>query len=198
VMTEAYKRIGLTMHIRRLPPLRSLITANGGEVGGELIRKDGISLTYPNLIKVPITIMIIDFAVFTKDKRFNVNGWKSLIPYSVGYRRGIPLIQNNFAKGTKTEAVTTLEQAFKKLDQGRNDVVVDTHLGGLMKLKQLAMKNIVVLGPPLIASPQFHYLHVKNKRLLEPLTVALQKMEKEGLIQQIQQQVIESFSTASE
>ena len=190
VMTEAYKRIGLTMHLRRLPAERSLVTANAGEVDGELIRKDEISRTYPNLIKVPISIMTIDFVVFTRAKRFSVNGWESLIPYRVGYRLGIPLIKNNLVKGTKSEAVTTLDQAFKKLCLGRNDVVVDTRFGGLMKLKQLEMQNIVVLEPPLIASPQFHYLHVQNLRLLKPLTTALQKMEKEGLLQEIQRQVL--------
>lgn len=191
VMTEAYKRIGLTMHLRRLPAERALVTANAGEVDGELIRKDEISRTYPNLIKVPISIMTIDFVVFTRAKRFSVNGWESLIPYRVGYRLGIPLIKNNLVKGTKSEAVTTLDQAFKKLCLGRNDVVVDTRFGGLMKLKQMEMQNIVVLEPPLIASPQFHYLHVQNLRLLEPLTTALQKMEKEGLLQEIQRQVLE-------
>ncbi|MGD9949041.1 MAG: ABC transporter substrate-binding protein [Desulfobulbus sp.] len=197
VMAEAYKRIGLTMNICRLPALRSLQTANKGEVDGELIRKDEISQTYPNLIKVPITIMTIDFVVFAKEKRFHVNGWESLIPYNVGYRSGIPLIKNNLVKGTKSEEVSTLEQALEKLDLGRNDVVVDTRLGGLMKLKQLMMKNIVVLEPPLIASPQFHYLHVQNQRLLEPLTVALEQMVKEGVIQQIQQQVLEELSFLS-
>jgi polar amino acid transport system substrate-binding protein len=186
------------MHIRRLPGERAIRTANYGEVDGELIRRDKISQAYPNLIIVPVTIITIDFVVFTKEKRFPVKGWESLIPYRVGHRHGVKTVETNLAKSTKSQPVATLEQAFRQLDIGRNDVVVDTLFGGLVKLSQLGMKNIVVLDPPLIASPQYHYLHIKNKKLLAPLTAVLRKMEEKGVIRQIQQRVIQDLSSLQE
>ena len=197
IMAEAYQRIGMTLDIRRLPGERAIQTANYGDLDGDLIRRNGMSQTYPNLIMVPVTIITIDFVVFAKEKRFPVKGWESLIPYNVGYRRGVKSVETNLAEGTKSESVTTLVQAFNKLYAGRNDVVIDTRFGGLAKLNDLGMKNIVVLEPPLTASPQFHYLHVKNQHLIKPLTAVLRQMEKEGIIQQIQQQVVQDLSSPS-
>lgn len=198
VLTEAYTRIGMTMQLRRLPGERAIQIANDGEVDGELIRRDEMSSSYPNLIMVPVPIVVVDFVVFAKDKRFQVNGWDSLTPYNVGYRRGVKTVETNLAAGTHSEAVATLEQALRKLDAGRNDVVVDTRLGGLLILQQLGMDDIIVLEPSLIASPQFHYLHVKHQQLVEPLTEALKKMEEEGIMQQFQQQIIEAASSPPE
>ena len=198
VLTEAFTRIGHTMRLRRLPAERAIHTANDGKVDGELIRRDEMSSTYPNLIMVPVPIVIVDFVVFTKEKRFQVNGWDSLIPYKVGYRRGVKTVETNLTADTKSEAVSTLEQAFRKLDVGRTDVVVDTRLGGLVMLHQLGIEDTIVLEPSLIASPQFHYLHVKNQQLVKPLTKVLTQMEEEGVMQQIQQQVIEDSPSPSE
>ncbi len=157
-----------------------------------------MSSSYPNLIMVPVPIVVVDFVVFTKNKHFQVNGWASLIPYNVGYRRGVKTVETNLPSGTYTEAVDTLEQAFRKLDIGRNDIVVDTRLGGLVVLHKLRIDDIVVLEPSLVASPQFYYLHVKHQQLVEPLTVALKQMEDEGIMQRFQQQIIEATSSPSE
>lgn len=197
VMTEAYRRIGAVMTVRRMPGERAILTANGGMQDGELIRRGGMSQTYPNLIMIPVPVVIVDFVVFAKERNFEVSGWESLIPYRVGYRRGVKTVETNLAAGTKSEAVTTLEQAFGKLRVGRTDVVVDTRLGGLVKLNQLGIRDIVVLEPPLTVSPQFHYLHVKNRQLSKPLTAVLRQMEKEGVIQDILRQVIQDLQTTS-
>jgi polar amino acid transport system substrate-binding protein len=198
VLTEAYARIGRTMQLRRFPGERAIQTANNGEVDGELIRRDAMSSSYPNLVMIPVPIVVVDFVVFAKDKRFQVNGWDSLAPYNVGYRRGVKTVETNLPAGTYSEAVATLEQAFRKLEAGRSEVVVDTRLGGLVVLQQLGMDDIVVLEPSLDTSPQFHYLHVRHQQLVEPLTEALKQMEDEGLMQQFQQQIIEAASSPSE
>jgi polar amino acid transport system substrate-binding protein len=195
IMTEAYKRIGLTMDIRYFPGERALETANSGDVDGELYRKNGIEQTFPNLIRIPFVISKNDFVVFTKSKSFKVKGWESLAPYSVGYQRGVKAIEMNLTKDTKAEAVTTLEQAFKKLDQGRSDVVIDARLSGLRLLKDMRLNGIGIVEPPLAQIENFHYLHVKNKHLVEPLTMSLQQMEKEGVLQKLQQQVVEAIQS---
>ncbi len=196
VMIEAYKRIGKTIEIKKFPAERSLQVANSGEVDGDLYRKKDINRTYPNLIVVPVPIVSVDIMVFAKGKKLAVKGWKSLLPYKVGYRIGIKVIENNLVKGTKAEAEPTLDQLFKKLEGGRHDVAVETKLSGLETISKLGLKDIIMLEPPLIKSPLFHCLNVKNKNLVGPLTAALKQMEKEGIIQDIQkraeQQILKS------
>jgi polar amino acid transport system substrate-binding protein len=64
-------------------------------------------------------------------------------------------------------------------------------------MKVLGLTGIIVLEPPLRQGKMFHYLHVKNQHLVEPLTAALQEMEKEGVIQQIQQHVLQDLLSPS-
>ena len=198
VMIEAYKRMGMTIEVRPLPPERALQDANNGEVDGDLYRKRDIDKAYPNLIVVPVPIVSIDEMVFTKaDKKFSVDGWESLLPYTVGHRLGIKVIEGNLVEGTKSEAVRTLEQLFKKLEDGRNDVVIETRLSGLATINKLGLKDIVMLEPPLMSLPLFHCLHVKNKHLVEPLTAVLQQMEEEGIIEEIQKKAEQSLQSPS-
>jgi polar amino acid transport system substrate-binding protein len=198
VMVEAYKRMGKTLEIKKFPAERSLQVANNGEVDGDLYRKKDIDKSYPNLIVIPVPIVSVDVMVFTKGKKFAVKGWESLLSHKVGYRIGIKVIEDNLVKGTKAEAVPTLDQLFKKLDGGRNDVVVETRLSGLETISKLGLKKISMLEPPLIKSQLYHCLNVKNKNLVEPLTAVLRQMEKEGVIQDIQkkaeQQLLKSSS----
>ncbi len=102
IMTEAYNRLGHDINVARIPANRSLHMANSGEVDGELFRVNNIDKTYHNLIKVPIDLYSIEMVAFTKNKFFTVDGWKSLAPYRVGYRRGIKVSERNLAEGFDT------------------------------------------------------------------------------------------------
>lgn len=198
VMAEAYKRMDMKLEVRLLPAERALQASNDGEVDGELYRMKNISQSYPNLILIPVAVVNINEMVFTKKgKKFSVKSWDSLLPYKVGYRKGIKVIETNLVKGTDAEAVTTLDQLFMKLESGRNDVVVETQLSGLQTINKQGLKDIVMLEPPLSSLPLFHFLNVKNKRLVEPLTSVLKKMEKDGVIRNIQKKAIQSIISSS-
>jgi polar amino acid transport system substrate-binding protein len=186
VMDEAYRRLGMTLELKKLPAERSLQIANNGDVDGELHRKNDIDKSYPNLIVIQVPIVNIDEMIFTKNKKLIVKDWNSLLPYKIGYRIGIKVIEENLVNGTKTEVVPTLEQLFLKLDMGRNDVVIETRFSGLQTIAKLKLKNIIMLDRPIVRTSLFHCLNVKNKDLVEPLTGVLKKMEKEGMIQAIQ------------
>ncbi len=189
VMAEAYIRIGRTMKLNHLPGKRSLVVANRGDVDGELFRMEGLEQSFPNLRRIPVAIVTVEFVVFTKGNIFPIEDWKSLLPYHVGYMRGIKTIEANLAEGTHSTAVNTLEQVFKILEHDRSDVVIHARLSGLMTLNKLGIKDTNILKPSLLINKQYHYLHIKNQHLIEPLTEVLLQMEKEGIIQQIQQQV---------
>lgn len=197
VMTEAYRRLGLTLQVKPLPGERALQSANDGLMDGELYRGGDIAQTYTNLVKIPVVIATVDFVVFAKDKTLPVRAWKDLAPYTVGYKRGIKTIEVNLPNGTKSEPVMATEQAFKKLDTGRNDAVVAVRLTGLLALKELGIKNITILDPPLQSLQLFHFLHVKKKGLADRLTATLQQMEREGVMKSIQREVEQGALSSS-
>ena len=194
VMVEAYKRMGITMETKLFPGERALQTANAGQVDGELMRKDGLTKDFPNLIQISVPVTMVTFMVFTKKKDIKIDGWKSLAPYSVAYKRGVKAVEASLTPDTKSEPVATTEQAFMKLYIGRNDMVVTPTTTGLLICKQQGFQDVVMLGPPLLTIPLFHYIHVKNKDIVDSLTQTLQQMEKEGIIETINKQIVDEIA----
>jgi polar amino acid transport system substrate-binding protein len=95
VLTEAYRRIGITIKLRIVPAERSLYQSNSGDTDGEVGRIHGIENTYTNLIKVPTPVSYFEVMAFTKNLKFQVNGWESLKPYRIVARRGIKYAEKN-------------------------------------------------------------------------------------------------------
>lgn len=194
VMKEAFRRLHHDMQVVFFPGARELDIVNKGEVDGELYRMEGLEKVYKNLVRVPVVITNVEFVVFSKNSNLKIENWEGLKPYLVGYQRGIKAIEINLVKGTATEVVTTMDQAMMKLQSKRTDIVVDDRLAGVAALKRLGLKSIFISEPPLLGIPLFAYLHKKNIKILPELTDVLVKMEKEGFIQKVKQQIHEKYS----
>jgi len=189
VVTEAYRRLGLSLQVRHLPGERSLRSANSGDTDGELYRKLGMERDYPNLVIVPVALLTYEIVIFTQGTHFVVNGWESLRPYTIGYVKSIKIVEQN-TQGMRVEVASTLRQAFLKMTMGRSDVVVANKNSGLAVLKELNLTDIKVLSPSLATFPVFHYLHKKHAALVPRLTAVLQQMQKEKTIDTLQKSVV--------
>jgi len=189
VLSEAYQRLGIKVHIDAFPAGRSLIMSNNGDVDGEVYRVKGIEKTYENLVMVPVAVNQVEVVVFTKGVTFSVTGWDSLKPYTIGIRRGSTFIEKKTI-GMKVKPVTKIEQLFLMLDLGRNDVIVTSRLAGLMAMKELNIKGVHILEPSIVTKNVYHYLHKKNSHLLSDISGVLQDMENEGRIKEIRMQAI--------
>lgn len=73
---------------------------------------------------------------------------------------------------------------------GRSDIVVANRVSGLAALNEMKQTDITVLMPPLATFPVFHYLNKKHEALIPGLTAFLQKMQKEKIIESIQNAVM--------
>ena len=189
ILDEAYRRLDLTLKVNYLPGERSLRSANNGEMDGELYRKLGMDREYPNLIIIPVPLLTYEVVIFTRGTHFMVNGWESLRPFTIGYVKGIKIVEQN-TTGMKTEVAATMRQAFLKMELGRSDVVVANHASGLAILKDLKMTGVSVLSPPLASFPVFHYLHKKHEALVPKLHAVLLQMQKDKTIENIQKAVM--------
>jgi len=197
VLKEAYERIGITITTLVLPAERSLRMSNFGTTDGEINRIDGIENTYSNLKKVAVSVNILEGIVFTKDLKIKITDWNSLKPYKIGIRRGSKFAERG-TKGMRVETVTSNEQLFRMLNNGRNDIVVTTRLEGLNQINRLQLKEVFIIEPPLVTLNLYHYLHKKNLHLLPKIESVLHKMESEGRIKIIRQKIIDNLIKKSE
>ncbi|MET3119931.1 polar amino acid transport system substrate-binding protein [Undibacterium sp. GrIS 1.8] len=189
ILETAYRSLGWNLKVHYLPGERSLRSANNGEMDGELYRKFGMENDYPNLLVVLVPLLTYEIVIFTYGIRFIVNGWDSLRPYTIGYVRGIKIIEQN-AVGMKLEPAPKIRQAFQKMLLGRSDIVVANRVSGLAALREMNQTNATILMPPLTTFSVFHYLNKKHRTLVPGLTTVLQKMYKDKTIESIQNSVM--------
>lgn len=185
VVREAYRRLGITLTVHKLPGERTLVYANEGKMDGELYRKLGMERQYTNLLIVPVPLLTYEIVVFSRGTSFVVNGWESLRPYSLGFMRGIKIVQEN-TRGMQVEPVSNLSQAFEKLMMGRTDLVVGNRSSGQALVKAMKLEGIIVLEPALAAFPVYHYVNRKHEALVPELTRVLRQMQADKSIERIQ------------
>ncbi|WP_374581359.1 substrate-binding periplasmic protein [Pseudoduganella sp.] len=185
IVREAYRRLGINLVLHRLPGERTLVQANEGKMDGELYRKLGMEREYPNLVIVPVALQTYELVIFTRGTSFIVSGWESLRPYTLGFVRGIKIVQEN-THGMKTEAVATMPQAFEKMMMGRTDLVLGNRSSGMAVIKALNLEGITVLEPPLASFPVYHYVHKRHEALVPELTRVLRQMQADKTIERLQ------------
>ncbi|MEH6648482.1 MAG: transporter substrate-binding domain-containing protein [Motiliproteus sp.] len=188
VIKEAYRRLEIPLTVIKLPPARSLKMTSSGLYDAELARVKVDPKLYPDLIRVPVAIDLIEAAVFSKSVDFSVDGWDSLKPYRIGIRRGVKFTQRG-TQGMNVVIANENEQLFKMLDKDRVDIVVLNKHNALTAIERLGLTNIRMLKPSVHYLEVFHYLHKKNKHLLPALTHELQQMEQSGEIEAIMSRV---------
>lgn len=185
IMREANRRLGITLVVHKLPGERTLLYANSGKMDGELYRKLGMDRQYPNLLIVPVPLQTYEIVIFSRGTSFAVSGWESLRPYSLGFVRGIKIIQEN-TRGMRVEAVPTMSLAFEKMMMGRTDLVLGNRASGMAVIKLMRIDGITVLEPELASFPVYHYLNKKYEGLVPRLATVLRQMQADKTIERIQ------------
>lgn len=195
VVREAFKRIGVTMRIVRLPSERALFNANEGIDDGNYARIKEIGIFCPNLIQVPESLFKFEFVVFSKRLHFKPTGWESLKPYNVGIVRGWKILEANIA-GTKSLTKVKDERVlFDLLNSDKVDVIVYDRMQGSVLLKELKYPDIHILKPPLVVRDMYLHLHKKHKDLVSLLTDAIRGMKKDGTYNKIVNQALDAYLT---
>ncbi len=194
VLEEAYGRAGLELRLQYYPAERAIQLANAGRIDGDLQRIPGVEQQYPNLVPVPVVLTQAEFMVFSRQVPVAINSWESLKPYKLAHIRGIKAIEEKLPPGVQAEAVDSPSNEFKMLKAGRVDLVIQERILGLGTAREQGIDDLVVMEPPLLTQPFYHYLHKKKRALVEPLTQALHAMEKEGVTRRIREQVFREWA----
>jgi len=190
VMLEAFRRLGMTLKIARLPSERALVNVNESIDDGNYSRVEGLDKQYPNLIRVPEEIAKFEFVAFTGSLKFRTEKWDSLKPYNVGIVTGWKILENNVLGTKSLVKVNDAAILFNLLKQDRADLVVYDRRQGVLVLKKLNMHGIHVLEPPLAIKSMYPYLNVKHKELVPRLTATLREMKKDGTYANIVDEVL--------
>ena len=181
---ECLRRVGVDLKLVSLPSERSLTAANQGEVDGEGLRVAGLGGPdgpYPNLIQVPERFVRISFVAFAKNATISLdNGWDGLKPYRIAFINGWKMLEANAQGARVVNKVGNPEQLFRMLDEGRVDLVLYTYADGLLLARNLGLRSVAPLSPPLKEVDMYLYLHKKHRALVPKLSQALRELKADG------------------
>ncbi|BFM17181.1 hypothetical protein R50073_33640 [Maricurvus nonylphenolicus] len=182
MIESAYNRIGhYRIQLIPAPPKRSLYQAGLAQFAdGELVRAKLNEEDYPSLIRVehPISCVAV---VAVSQKKDTYPSMMFLKHQTVGVIHGrfgfFELLEDSELIYT-----TNAKALLKMVAAGRLEVgVMDKH-EAMLNMKALALDNIKVNEPDLMEGNVYHYLHIKNRHLVEPLTQVFIDMRGEGLL----------------
>lgn len=194
IMTEAFRRMGITLKIVNLPSERALVNANEGLDDGNFARVEGLDKQYPNLIRVSEEITTFEFVAFSRKAAFKTAGWDSLKPYNVGIITGWKILENNIAGVKSLTKVSDELLLFKLLLNAKVDVVVYDRMQGKVVLNRLAAEGIRELKPPLAVKGMYPYLHKRHADLVPKLEHTLWAMKKDGTFKRIVGETLRTVS----
>lgn len=178
-MTRVYEELGHRMVIQEYPQGRALIESNAGHADGELFRVAGINSEYKNLIQIPGPISFSQiYAYVSKASNLTPAKWSDLKDLRVGYVVGAKIVETKL-QGIQSIAVQRPEQLFLMLENNRLDVAINAATSAKVP------EGVTLVNPPLLKTPVYHYLHVKNKQLVVPLQASIQRLTELGVLDDI-------------
>ena len=184
---EMFRRIGRKVDLVRLPAERALINVNAGLQDGEMSRIKGLEKKYPNLIRVPETVMTWEFVAFSKNNIRPIKSWVSLKGYTVGIINGWKILEANVPMDVEVIKVRDAGRLFNLLFRKRVDVIIYEKWAGLSKLKKTGKdkgrNRFIMHKPALVKRLMYVYLNKKHDKLIAPLEKALQKLKADGSYQ---------------
>ncbi len=189
---EAFRRLNLNAKLVMSPSSQRALMLANEDGDGDAARVPNLKEISPentgNLVKVPESIMTIEFSVYTKDLSFPVDGWDSLKKYHNGAVLGTKLSEKNIPG--KVTFLPTIVQLVQMLDSGRIDTMVTISLLADNVIQNLKVTSINKLSPPIKLQPANIYLHKKHQALVPKLNEVLRQMKEDGFFDRIEKEFV--------
>lgn len=197
ILTEAYRRLGIALTIKKYPGERALRLSNSGAADGEVMRIDTVKTLYPNLIQVRPAVSYLEASTFVTKTEFVPSGWESLRPFRIGIIRGVKFAETN-TEGMDRHPVGSYGSVFEMLDAGRIEVAATSRLNGLFFIRSIQSNSIKEAGDPIMRFDLFHYIHKKHASLVPRIAAVLRAMEQSGELEEIRAHVTEVMMERAE
>lgn len=193
LLTEIYKRAGLTAKIQPLPGARANAMALAGEKDGEVARIPGYAAKNPTLIKVDPPYYYLTTTAFAKgDKGITIKSKEDLKKYKVGVVRGIAHAEAATEGVPGLAVVGDYDQMYQMLEAGRIDVAVDAGANGPYVAKKLGLDNIKAVGE--LARLDLHNILVPAKKdLAAKIGATIKSMKDSGELDKLAKKHEEDF-----
>jgi ABC-type amino acid transport substrate-binding protein len=184
VVSEACRRNNIKVEFIPVPPLRSAVMADNGELDGELIRVMDFIQAHPNRIRISTPVSRVDIALYSlhaEDARLTRD---ELAKRTTAIARGIFAVNKHTASLSPTEA-SSLKNAFMMLENKRVEQVIFLSIETDEYLRTAGLQGIYKHPVMWVTEPLYVSLNKRHTELADKLNKTLSEMQKEGLIEKI-------------
>ena len=193
ILKAIYGKMDIEIKMLDMPGKRALKESSEGRVDGEVHRIFQVGKDYPTLIRVPTPINYIEPAVFSKKYDFKVTGCSGLKNYTIGIVRGVRHAELCSTGMNKVQVIDHSIKMMQLLQAGRIDVALTAKINGLVLIKNMGVKSIHVLSPPLSRMLVYHYVHVSHKDWVPKIDKIIIKMQDSGELESLRQEAIKTL-----
>jgi len=186
-LTEAFEKIGYQVEFHDYPPLRSLFMFERSKADCYLFATEMFLKSYPTAIKIQPPLGYDEMMVFSKSADLRVNGWNSIRAYSIGYMKGMDVVEQRI-QGMHTDGAENPRQALDKLRGGRTDLVILPRMIGCTLIANYP--GIKMLEPPLEKVALYTYLNPARADIAPQLSEALSAMQRSDRLQEIAKPIL--------
>lgn len=180
LLTDIYKKAGLTANITALPGARANAVALSGEKDGEVARIPAYFAKNPSLVKVEPGYYYLTTGAFAKsDKGVTIASKDDLKKYKVGIVRGIAHAEAATEGLAGLQVTNSYDQLYQMLDAGRIDVAIDEGINGPSTIKGLGLKGISQVGE-IARLDLFNVLTPAKKDLAPKISAAIKALKDSG------------------
>lgn len=180
LVNEIFRRLNIDVQCVQLPTERSLINANRGIDDGIIARIAGLEKKYPNLVRVPNSVLEYEFVAYSKTKLPQPpEQWKDLRPYVVGIIQGWKIYEKNVTDVKLLTKVNTPKQLFMLIENNRADIVMFDRVQGQWWLKRLGI-DATMHQPALAKRKMYMYMHKKHSALVDPIAKTIADIKNDG------------------
>lgn len=190
LFSHIFEELNYELKVEVLPSIRLAQQTETGAIDGELIRMSDYGESHPYLTRVDEPIFEFSVAIYSNDSHLNVVSWKDLKGLSVGYRRGVKVVENELLKVlNKNNLVqfTDIPYAFKKLSLKRLDTYagVEFLTDELLKRQPEEVVSNIFKVSKLKEESAHLFLGTSISYLAPKISTALKKMKLSGRYNEI-------------
>jgi len=184
ILYEALKRAGHQMVTQKTGMRTAVSDVNHGDVVILPVQTDGWDKMYPNLIKVPVAIDIVEFTAYTRSNdNYQFSEWRDIAGFKLGYRRQNEYIANNLSKTRAGTLVSenSIEDLWASLLDGKANVILLPRMSHFEHRYPQGIKRAGVIE----RQPVYTYVNNKYAYLVPLLEKSYNDMINDGTIESI-------------
>lgn len=185
VLTEAYRRLGIVVHLRTLPLRRGIQMADAGELDGDLIHSAVSLAEWPRMVVVKVPVARATFVAYRlgHDCPAQVSV-DDLVQGRVAYMRGTRGLELLLPEPARLASQNNWD-ALCAMQKGLTRYAVTGQLESDAQLAGHAVQDVCKVREPVMTVDLFHSLNERHAALAQHLERVLGDMSDQGEIARI-------------